>query len=110
MVALALVHGGQVVAAHQAQVRQHANLPVIGQIGRAVHELCQGDTGPVVPGVAGGQLVLGGRASITHMEGRLPRGAALDVLPLAQVAGNWVAQHGDVVEVPAAKTNTHRER
>ena len=60
VVALALVHGGQVVAAHQAEVGQHAHLPVVGQVGRAVHELGQGDTGPVVPVVAGGQLVLGG--------------------------------------------------
>lgn len=109
VVALALVHGGQVVAAHQAQVSQHADLPVIGQVGRAVHELCQGDTGPVIPIVAGGQLVLGGRASITHMEGGLPCGSALNVLPLTQVAGDWVTQHGDVVEVPVAKTNTVRE-
>lgn len=109
MVALALVHRRQVVAAHQAQVSQHADLPVICKIGRAVHELCQGDTGPVIPTVAGWQLVLGGRASITHMEGGLPCGSSLDVLPLTQVAGDWVTQHGDVVEVPAAKTNTFRK-
>lgn len=109
VVALALVHRGQVVAAHQVQVSQHADLPVISQVGRAVHELCQGDTGPVIPTVAGGQLVLGGRASITHMKGGLPCGSALDVLPLTQVAGDWVTQHGDVVEIPAAKTNTVRE-
>lgn len=109
VIALALVHGGQVVAAHQAQVSQHADLTVIGQIGRAVHELRQGDTGPVIPIVAGRQLVLGGRASITHMEGGFPCGSSLDMLPLTQVAGDGVTQHGDVVEVPAAKTNTVRE-
>lgn len=43
------------------------------------------------------------------MEGGLPCGSALDVLPLTQVAGDWVTQHGDVVEIPAAKTNTVRE-
>ena len=43
------------------------------------------------------------------MESGLPRGSALDVLPLAQVAGDRVAQHGDVIEVPAAKTKTVRE-
>ncbi|KAA8588106.1 hypothetical protein FQN60_001300 [Etheostoma spectabile] len=76
-----------------ALVSQHADLPIIGQVGRAVHELSQGDTGPVIPTIAGGQLVLGGRASITHMESGLPRGSALDVLPLTQVAGDWVSQH-----------------
>lgn len=29
-VSLALVHGGEVVAAHQAEVSQHAHLPVVG--------------------------------------------------------------------------------
>lgn len=43
------------------------------------------------------------------MEGGLPCGATLNVLPLAQVAGDRVTQHGDVVEVPAAKTNTVRD-
>lgn len=106
VVTLALVHRRQVVAAHKAQVSQHAHLTVIGQVGRAVHELCQGHTGPVVPIVTVGQLVLGGGTSITHMEGSLPCGAALHMLPLTQVAGDWVTQHGDVVEVPAAKTNS----
>lgn len=31
-VALALVHGGEVVAAHQAEIGQHAHLPVVGQV------------------------------------------------------------------------------
>ncbi|TNN54505.1 hypothetical protein EYF80_035280 [Liparis tanakae] len=84
VVALALVHGGQVVAAHQAEVGQHAHLPVVGEVGRAVHEVDQRDAGPVVPGVAGGQLVLGGRAAVAHVEGGLPGGAALHVFPLAQ--------------------------
>lgn len=109
VVPLALIHGGQVVAAHQAQVSQHAHLTVVGQVRWAIHEFSQGDTGPVIPIVAGGKLVLGGRTSITHMEGGLPCGSTLDVLPLAQVAGDWVTQHGDVIEVPAAKTNTVRE-
>lgn len=109
VIPLAFVGGRQVVAAHQAQVGQHPHLPVVGQVGRAVHEVRQGDAGPVVAAVTVGQLVLGGRASVTHVEGGFPRGAALHVLPFTQVAGDRVAQHGDVVEVPAAKTNTVRE-
>lgn len=42
------------------------------------------------------------------MQGRLPRGTPLDVLPLAQVAGDGVTQHGDVVEVPERR-DTARE-
>lgn len=109
VVTLALVHGRHVVAAHEAQVSQHAHLTIISQVRRAVHELRQGHAGPVVPVVTVGQLVLGGRTSITHMEGGFPCGPSLHMLPLAQVAGDGVTQHGDVVEVPAAKTNTVRE-
>ena len=108
VVPLAFVGGRQVVAAHQAQVSQHPHLPVIGQVGRAVHEVRQCDAGPVIAAVTVGQLVLGGGASVTHVEGGFPRGAALHMLPLAQVAGDGVTQHGDVVEVPAAKTSTVR--
>ncbi|KAJ0005568.1 hypothetical protein NQD34_015462, partial [Periophthalmus magnuspinnatus] len=87
---LALIHGGQIVAAHQAEVGQHAHLPVVGQIGGAVHEVAEGDSGPVVSVVAVGQLVLCGRAAITHVQGGFPGGSSLNVLPLAQVAGDGV--------------------
>lgn len=109
VIPLAFVGGRQVVAAHQAEVGQHPDLAVIGQVRRALHEVRQGDTGPVVAAVTVGQLVLGGGASVTHVEGSFPRGATLHVLPFTQVAGDGVTQHGDVVEVPAAKTNTVSE-
>ena len=97
---LALVHESQVVAAHQAEVGQHAHLSVVGQVVGAVHELPQADPGPVVPGVAGGQLVRGGAPPVAHVQGGFPRGPSLDVFPLAQVSGHRIPQHGDVIEIP----------
>ncbi|KAJ0009312.1 hypothetical protein NQD34_001014, partial [Periophthalmus magnuspinnatus] len=88
---LQLAHGRHVVAAHQAEVRQHAHLSVIGQVRGAVHEVRQGHAGPVVSAVAGGQLVLSGRTSVAHVQSRFPRGSALDVFPLAQVPGHGVS-------------------
>lgn len=49
----ALIHESQVVAAHQAEVRQHAHLAVVGQVVGAVHELSQANPRPVIPRVAG---------------------------------------------------------
>lgn len=54
--ALLLAHGGDVVAAHQTEIRQHAGLSVVGQVVGAVHELLQRAARPVVPRVAAGQL------------------------------------------------------
>uniref|UniRef100_G3PXX8 Uncharacterized protein n=1 Tax=Gasterosteus aculeatus TaxID=69293 RepID=G3PXX8_GASAC len=89
--ALVLVHGGDVVAAHQAEIGQHAGLPVVGQVVGAVHELLQGATRPVVSRVAARQLGQCRRASVAHVQGGPPRGAALHVTPLAQVARYWVS-------------------
>lgn len=85
-----LAHGRQVVAAHQAEIGQHASLPVVGEVRRAGHELLQRHAGPVFAAVAGRQLIRSGRTAVAHVQSRLPRGAALHVLPLAQVARHRV--------------------
>lgn len=75
-------------------------LSVVGQVVGTVHELLQGASRPVGALVAGGQL-LGRRGSpVTHVEGGLPRRAALHVTPLAEVSRHRVPQEGDVVELP----------
>lgn len=72
----------------------------VGQVVGAVHELPQADPRPVVPRVAGRQLVGGGAPPVAHVEGGFPRGPSLDVFPLAQVSRHWIPQHGDVIEIP----------
>lgn len=75
-------------------------LSVVGQVVGTVHELLQGASRPVGALVAGGQL-LGRRGSpVTHVQGGLPRRAALHVTPLAEVSRHRVPQKRDVVELP----------
>lgn len=42
LISLLLRHDRQIVASHQAEVREHADLAVVGQIVRTIHELLQG--------------------------------------------------------------------
>lgn len=51
-----LAHGGDVVATNQAEISQHACLPVVGQVVGAVHEFLQGATRPVISRIAAWQL------------------------------------------------------
>lgn len=104
LVSLLFRHDREVVAAYEGQVGEHAHLTVVGQIIGAVHELFQGATGPVIASVAAGQLLGGGRPSITHMQGCFPRRPPLDMPPLAQVPGHRVSEDGDVMEIPRDKT------
>lgn len=93
-----LGYRGEVVAADQTEVGQHADLPIVGEVVRAVHELLQGAARPVRALVTGRQLFGRGCSSVAHVQGGLPRGAALDVPPFAEVSGNRVPQQSDVVE------------
>ena len=79
------------------------HLSVVGQVVGTVHELLQRAARPIGAVVAGGQLLRRGRASVAHVQRRLPGGAALDVPPLAEVARHRVPQQGDVVELPVGK-------
>ncbi|CAG5990114.1 unnamed protein product [Menidia menidia] len=65
--ALLLAHDRDVVAAHQAEVGQHAGLAVTSQVEGAVHELLQRATRPVIPRVAARQLRQRRRASVAHV-------------------------------------------
>lgn len=75
-------------------------LSVVGQVVGTVHELLQGASRPIGALVARRQLLGRGSSSVAHVQGGFPRGATLNVPPLAEVSRHWVPQQGDVVELP----------
>lgn len=91
-VAVALRHGGHVVATDESEVGQHASLSVGGQVGVAVHELVEGDIAPVLSNEALGELLDSGGAALAKVAGGLPGCATLYMPELAQEAGHRLTE------------------